>query len=164
MRESFTGNVEINNMAPDVLENLLSYIYTCNAPSIDRLSRELLAAADQYQVGKLKALCEMKLCAEIGIENCVHLLMLGDMHQAFTLKTQDQVYTDLKQEYHEEIARRISQVSTDYDNFWNTWQQKLVDHYKATFKCVPKFSVPLLGAKFEWNFCPPSTNLWQPSC
>ena len=88
MRESFTGNVEINNMAPDVLENLLSYIYTCNAPSIDRLSRELLATADQYQVEKLKAHCEMKLCAEIGIENCVHLLMLGDMHQAFTLKTQ----------------------------------------------------------------------------
>ena len=49
----------------------------------------------------------------------------------------DQVYTDLKQEYHEEIARRISQVSTDYDNFWNTWQPKLVDQYKAhrVFNC-----------------------------
>jgi len=88
MREQHTGKLEIKNMAPEVLENLLLYIYTGNVPSIDRLSKELLAAADQYQVEKLKALCEIKLCAEMGIENCVYLLMLGDMHQALTLKAQ----------------------------------------------------------------------------
>jgi len=88
MREKNTASVEIKNMAPDVLENLLLYIYTGNAPSIDQLSEDLLAAADQYQVEKLKALCEKKLCEEIGLKNCIYLLMLGDLHSASTLKTQ----------------------------------------------------------------------------
>merc|ERR1719391_870591 len=88
MKERNSGNVEIENMTPEVLEKLLLYIYTGNAPSIDKLTKELLAAADQYQVDKLKALCEIKLCAEMGIENCIYLLMLGDLHSALTLKTQ----------------------------------------------------------------------------
>jgi len=88
MKEEITGNVKIENMAPEVLENMLLYIYTGTAPCIDRLAKELLAASEQYQIEKLKALCEIKLCSEIEIGNCIDLLILGDLYQAPTLKTQ----------------------------------------------------------------------------
>jgi len=88
MKEEITGNVKIENMAPEVLENMLLYIYTGTAPCIDRFAKELLAASEQYQIEKLKALCEIKLCSEIEIGNCIDLLILGDLYQAATLKTQ----------------------------------------------------------------------------
>ena len=75
----------------------------------------------------------------------------------------DFVYTDMKQEYHEEIARRISQVSTDFQNFWNIWQPQLVDHYKATFKCVPKSSVRLLGENSSGT-CVQHQPIWMILC
>jgi len=88
MKEEIAGNVKIENMAPEVLENMLLYIYTGTAPCIDRLAKELLAASEQYQIEKLKALCEIKLCSEIEIGNCIDLLILGDFYQAPTLKTE----------------------------------------------------------------------------
>ena len=48
----------------------------------------MLAAADQYQIVGLKELCEMKLCSSIEVGNCLDLLLLGDMYQALSLKTQ----------------------------------------------------------------------------
>jgi len=87
MKEQNMGTVEIKNMNPQVLEDLLSYIYTSYAPNIDTLANELFAAADQYQLEKLKELCEVKLCSNIQVENCIELLILGDMYQASTLKT-----------------------------------------------------------------------------
>jgi len=86
MKEQNAGSVEIKNMNPEVLENLLQYIYTCEASNIDKLTKELIAAADQYQIEKLKELCEVKLCHNMTVENCIELLGLGDIYQAPTLK------------------------------------------------------------------------------
>jgi len=86
MQEKETGSVAIKNMTPEVLERLLGYIYTGHAPCIETL--EVLAAADQYQIVGLKELCEMKLCSSIEVGNCLDLLLLGDMYQALSLKTQ----------------------------------------------------------------------------
>jgi len=86
MKEQNAGSVEIKNMNPEVLENLLQYIYNCEASNIDTLTKELIAAADQYQIEKLKELCEVKLCQNMTVENCIELLGLGDIYQAPTLK------------------------------------------------------------------------------
>jgi len=88
MKESNAGSIEIKNMNPEVLESLLEYIYTGSASSVEMLAKELLAAADQYQIGKLKELCELKLCSVIDAGNCIELLVIGDLHQASILKTQ----------------------------------------------------------------------------
>jgi len=86
MKEGCTGRVEIKDMNPEVLENLLKYIYTSDAPDIDAVAKELFVAADQYQLIKLKQLCEEKLSSTIDVDNCIDLLVLGELHQASSLK------------------------------------------------------------------------------
>jgi len=86
MKEMRTGSVEIKNMRPEVLERLLGYIYTGYASYVKTLAKELLASADQYQILKLKELCELELCLHINVKNCFELLVLGDMYQASTLR------------------------------------------------------------------------------
>jgi len=86
MKEQNMGSVEIKDMNPKVLENLLEYIYTCNAPNIQTLAKELLAAAKKYQLEKLHKMCEVQLCSNMKVDNCIELLVLGNMYQASTLK------------------------------------------------------------------------------
>jgi len=80
-------SVEMKNMDPQVLENLLQYIYTCEAANIDSLTKELFLAAEEYQIEKLKELCEVKLCSNIDADNCIELLVFGDKYKASILKT-----------------------------------------------------------------------------
>ena len=82
MKEMKTGKVEIQDMDPEVLGNLLQYIYTGVAPNIDTMAKELFAAADQYQIEKLKELCEEKLMSTIDVDNCIDHLVLGDLYHA----------------------------------------------------------------------------------
>lgn len=88
MVEKRTGSVEIKNMTPEVLEGLLEYIYTC-LPSrrIHMIAKELLAASDQYQIDKLKELCQLNLCSNTEVGNCIELLVLADLYRASTLKS-----------------------------------------------------------------------------
>jgi len=82
MKEMKTGKVEIQDMDPEVLGNLLQYIYTGVAPNIDTMAKELFAAADQYQIEKLKELCEEKLMSTIDVDNCIDHLVLGELYHA----------------------------------------------------------------------------------
>jgi len=86
MKEKMTGDIEIKNMDHEVFEDLLKYIYSGVAPNIDAHSQELFAAADLYQLEKLKELCELKLCSRFDVSNCIDLLILGDLHNAKKLK------------------------------------------------------------------------------
>jgi len=86
MYEKFTGSVEIKEIDHKVFEDVLKYIYSGEAPNIDDHTEELLAATDQYQLEKLKELCEVKLCSKLDVSNCIDLLLLGDLHHASTLK------------------------------------------------------------------------------
>jgi len=86
MNEQVTGSVEIKEIDHKVFEDVLKYIYSGEAPKIDDHLEELLAAADLYQLEKLKELCEVKLCSKLDVSNCFDLLLLGDLHHASTLK------------------------------------------------------------------------------
>jgi len=86
MKEKESGRIEIKDMKLGVFEDLLKYIYCGEAPNIDDHVDELFAAADLYQLQHLKELCEVKLCAGIEITKCINLLVLGELHHAFTLK------------------------------------------------------------------------------
>jgi len=88
MLEKRTRSVDIKNMTPEVLESLLEYIYTCRpSRKIHMIAKELLAASDQYQIDKLKELCELHLCSNTDVGNCIELLVIGDMYRASILKS-----------------------------------------------------------------------------
>jgi len=110
MKEKLSGSVEVKNMDTKVFEDMLKYIYSGEAPNIDDHSEELFAAADQYQLEKLKEMCEVKLFSKLDVANCIDLLVLGDLHHASTLKTA--------------ALKFVSQNITQIDS--SDWEPKLV--------------------------------------
>ena len=78
--------MEIKGLRPDVLEEMLSFIYCGKTPNLDKLAGDLLEAANRYQVEPLKAICEEKLCKLLDVENCVTFVTLGDLYHANNLR------------------------------------------------------------------------------
>lgn len=54
MTEARSDRVVIDDIEPEVVKELLRFMYTDNAPNLDRMADELLAAADKYQLDRLK--------------------------------------------------------------------------------------------------------------
>ena len=85
LRESRHNEVEIKDLLPDTVRIMLQYIYSGHLePNTD--NKELLCAADKYQLTQLKTACELSLSRGIDIASCVELLVLADTHTANTLK------------------------------------------------------------------------------
>lgn len=87
MEERLRGRVEIPDIDFDVLKEMLSYIYTGCAPNMGKMAEALLAAADKYDLQRLKFMCQDVLCANFTVENTANILVLADMHNAEELKT-----------------------------------------------------------------------------
>ena len=92
MQESATGRVDIPDIKAEVLQELLTYIYTDDCPAlvaqgnvVDK-ARELLYAADKYQLTRLKALCEKELTKTIGVASVAETLLYANMHNAHQLE------------------------------------------------------------------------------
>jgi len=126
MKEKITGDIEIKNMDHEVLEDLLEYIYSGFAPNIEEHTQELFAAADQYQIEKLKELCEMRLCSRLDTTNCIELLILSDLHHAQALKAASLEY----------LSKNMHNMKTI------EWTQSLIAHpalmAEVMVKIVPK--------------------------
>merc|ERR1712126_125361 len=86
MEEKKTNKVDINDLHPDILAEMLHFIYTGKTPKLDEIAGDLLGAADRYQIDKLKAACEEFLCLSINVDNCIDLLVIGDLYNADNLK------------------------------------------------------------------------------
>ena len=86
MIENIINEVEIDDFGPDVLTEMLKFIYTAKGPDSENLLKELLIAADKYQIDALKKVCEIKIIGSIGTENCISLLILGEVLRAANVK------------------------------------------------------------------------------
>ena len=107
---------------------MLFFIYTggTNEKALKEMSVELLAAADKYELGTLKEICEDKLCSDLKNDNAVEYLILGDMYQAPKLREKSlrkvatnmasiantEAYKSLKQ--HPDILIEIPKAMTQY--------------------------------------------------
>ncbi|CAG9129750.1 unnamed protein product [Plutella xylostella] len=83
--ECFTNVVE-SPLETEVLREVLTFIYSDKAPRVDEIPEQLLAAADYYQLSRLKSLCEEALHKKLTVENAIETLQLADLHSANTLK------------------------------------------------------------------------------
>jgi len=86
MIESQTNSVNIEDLLPEVVEGMLQYIHTGVTEHFYKLPRELLAAADRYQLKYLKSSCEATLVDSLDVENCISLLILSEMYNASHLR------------------------------------------------------------------------------
>ena len=88
MTENKTKKVAIKGIDSDVAREMLHFIYTggVSGQFLKEKPKELLAAAERYQLDVLKNICEDHLCANLQIKNAVEHLVFGDLHQASKLR------------------------------------------------------------------------------
>lgn len=87
MTESIMNRVDITDIDHEVFHEMLRFIYTGQAPGIDKFPMDLLVAADKYGLERLKAMCEKAVSSNLCAVNAAEVLVLADMHSAHQLKT-----------------------------------------------------------------------------
>ncbi|XP_058737776.1 BTB/POZ and MATH domain-containing protein 4 isoform X2 [Vicia villosa] len=95
-------DVVVTDMEPKVFKALLHFIYrdaliedeeffmsgSSFMPSIsETFAAKLLAAAEKYDLPRLKLMCESVLCKDISIDSVAYILALADRHHATELKS-----------------------------------------------------------------------------
>lgn len=88
MEESKHNRVDITDVDPDVMGDMLRFVYTGKASQLETMAADLLAAADKYALERLKVMCEEALCNGLTVENVSEVLILADLHSAEQLKAQ----------------------------------------------------------------------------
>lgn len=83
--ESITNVIE-TPLESEVLREVLTFVYTDKAPRVDEIPERLLAAADYYQLSRLKSLCEEALHKKLSVENAIDTLQLAELHSAQYLR------------------------------------------------------------------------------
>ncbi|CAA7029000.1 unnamed protein product [Microthlaspi erraticum] len=88
----------IEDIEPSIFKAMLSFIYTDVLPDVHEITgsassssftnmiQHLLAAADLYDLGRLKMLCEVFLCEKLNVDNVATTLALAEQHQFLQLK------------------------------------------------------------------------------
>ncbi|CAL1374578.1 unnamed protein product [Linum trigynum] len=91
--------VTVNDIDPTIFKAMLLFIYTDKLPEVHdvmdsssstgtstNMIQHLLAAADLYNLDRLKVLCESKLCEELTAVSVATTLALAEQHQCAQLK------------------------------------------------------------------------------
>jgi speckle-type POZ protein len=87
MAEAGSDVVTLDGITSELLNQLVHFLYTDELhPDAFDDPEGLLEAADQYQVPRLAAVCEGKLCEGVEVETVAQLLVLADRHHAMQLK------------------------------------------------------------------------------
>jgi speckle-type POZ protein len=87
-KEMQTSKVEVEDVDPDVFQEVLRYMYTglTRSTAMDVMATGLLVAADKYLLDELKSRCETHLICKMSAKNCLDLLILTTHHPAEHLK------------------------------------------------------------------------------
>lgn len=86
MKEKRSNMIDISDITPAAISDLIAYLYTGTAPNVSTLAKELLNAANKYELPRLFAMCENELKMKIKVANVVDTLILADLHSAVHLK------------------------------------------------------------------------------
>merc|ERR1719234_2160952 len=133
MIENHSKKVHIRDVNKEVFSELLKFIYTGSVSSEDSLkeqARDILAAANKYQLDLLKKLCEAQLVSTLNASNCLDLLVLGALHEAAKLKMAALDFVSINS---------ASLIETDgYKDFFQTQYSDPDLVFEVTKAMVPK--------------------------
>ncbi|KAK4491304.1 hypothetical protein RD792_002040 [Penstemon davidsonii] len=93
LKEENTRCIKIETMHASVFKAFLHFIYCDAVPDLDskwldiKMAQQLLVAADQYGIERLRSLCEARLCENIAIDIVASSLALAEQHGCFQLKS-----------------------------------------------------------------------------
>ena len=86
MKEKQNSIIEISDISPIVMSDLLDYVNTGNAPHLSSLAKELLHVAIKYQLSRLLFMCEKELRKQLEVENVVEVCILATLYNTVELK------------------------------------------------------------------------------
>ncbi len=117
MKEAELSEVTIIDITPAVGKEMITYIYTDEAPNVRDMAEELWFAAEKYQLPGLKALCNNEIVKQLKIDNAAHFLLfavhccgdggikLKDYILSFITKDKDTCSTVMKSEEWKEVQK-----------------------------------------------------------
>lgn len=117
--ESSSRIVIVEDMEPTVFRQLLHYLYTGDAPRIEKsdMTEPLFIAADKYQVGSLKDWCESINSKKIAVDSAIRLLILAHLHSAEKLK-EDCIHFILKRKFEFFRMEEFRQMARDFPDLF----------------------------------------------
>ncbi|KAJ8688378.1 hypothetical protein QAD02_024173 [Eretmocerus hayati] len=83
MQEEQTGVVKVEDFKPDVIKEMLLYIYTDSVKDIQKVSYELFEAAHFYNLLDLETICKNHMKDSVTCEN---VTVLSDLADKYSLK------------------------------------------------------------------------------
>ncbi|XP_055350643.1 uncharacterized protein LOC129597201 [Paramacrobiotus metropolitanus] len=87
MEEKNTGQCEINDISPDVLEAMIQFAYTRSPLEANDMLTDLWMAAEKYDMVDLRAECETMMAASLTKDNVVQRLCFAENHDLKKLRT-----------------------------------------------------------------------------
>lgn len=85
-QEARTGRVDVRDIEPDVLREVLRFVYTDSTPHLEKMADRLLVVADKYDLPKLKELCELELAKNLTVDNAAATAVVALSHSCDVLK------------------------------------------------------------------------------
>ncbi|KAH9363683.1 hypothetical protein HPB48_017033 [Haemaphysalis longicornis] len=86
MLENTTNEVEIPDIGSEVFREMLRFVYTGEAPNLQKFPMQLLVAADKHLLERLKAMCEKVIGENLRVDTVAKTLLFADLHSANQLK------------------------------------------------------------------------------
>ncbi|XP_064402173.1 TD and POZ domain-containing protein 3-like [Halichondria panicea] len=77
MKEAESNEVTIDDITLAVGREMITYLYTDEAPNIDSMVEELWFAAEKYELPGLKARCENEIAKQLKIDTAAHFLLFA---------------------------------------------------------------------------------------
>ena len=123
-KENQTNVVNLKDIEPRVLEEMMLYIHTGDAPNVKQLAKELLAVADFYQLNQLKDCCQEVLIEALDAKNSIGILILSDKHSAMKLRKDALKF----------VSENMNSVSSSCD-----WKKELAGHPSLQSEIIESF-------------------------
>ena len=81
------GNrINMADVPADIMDAILTYMYTGKVNDVERTAYDLLPKAEEYQLEGLKITCEEALSKTLTAKNVIDVLLMADTHNAPQLK------------------------------------------------------------------------------
>ena len=86
MLESRSNSLEINDIADDICEEMLRFIYCREVENLESNALDLLYAADKYAIEDLKLLCIQALIETFTFDTAAEMLIRANIYNSKLLK------------------------------------------------------------------------------
>ncbi|KAJ4767977.1 BTB/POZ/MATH-domain protein [Rhynchospora pubera] len=103
MREKWADTITIHDIEAPVFRSMLCFIYSDSLPNFEKkyskdndgayddmrvMAQHLLAAADRYDLERLKLMCEDYLCKNLNVSMVASTLIVAELHNCNQLKAE----------------------------------------------------------------------------